>query len=78
MIQATLLYPIIILINILPLTIGGIGIREGASMITLSKFGIPPEAAVNASFLLFCANTLIPGLIGALFFSKAEFKRANA
>ncbi len=68
-------YPIIILTNILPLTIGGIGIREGTSILTLSRFDIAPEAAANASFLLFSINTLIPGLIGALFVSRFQFKK---
>lgn len=75
--EVATVYPIIILTNILPLTIGGIGIREGTSIITLARFGIPPEAAVNASFLLFCMNTLLPGLIGALFIPRIQLKRAK-
>lgn len=71
-------YPIIILTNILPLTIGGIGVREGVSIILLSKYGIPPESAVNASFLLFCINTLLPGILGTLFITKANYKRVKA
>ncbi len=58
-------YPIVLLSNILPLTIGGLGIRESVSLFTLSQFGVSAEAAVNSSFLLFCLNTLLPGLIGA-------------
>lgn len=60
-------YPIIILINILPVTFMGIGMREGVAMLTLSIYGVPPEASVSASFLLFCLNTLMPGIIGATF-----------
>lgn len=71
-VEVFLVYPIVILTNILPLTIGGIGVREGVSVLLLSHFGIPPEAAVNASFLLFCLNTLIPGLMGALFLPQVR------
>ncbi len=72
-----IVYPIIILSNILPLTIGGIGIRESISALLLHKFDIPYEAAVNASFLLFCVNTLTPGLLGAVFFPKINLKLRN-
>jgi len=68
-------YPIIILSNILPLTIGGIGIRESISALILYNFGIPFEAAVNASFLLFCVNTLTPGLLGAVLIPRNTLKK---
>jgi len=67
-------YPLIILSNILPLTIGGIGVRETISMLILQRFAIPFEVAVNASFLLFCVNTLLPGLLGAFFVPRIKFK----
>ena len=69
-IYALIAYPLVMLINILPITIGGIGVREGTSALILTKFGIPPEYAVSASFLLFCVNTLLPGLAGSLFISR--------
>jgi len=72
--DVVVVYPLIIMTNILPLTIGGIGIREGVSMLTLARFGIPSEAAVNASFLLFCINTLLPGLLGSLFISRIQLR----
>jgi len=77
-IDVVAVYPIIILTNILPLTIGGVGIREGVSIIVLSQYGIPPEVAVNASFLLFCINTLLPGMLGTLFITRANYKRVKA
>lgn len=63
-------FPIILLTNLLPITIGGIGVREGTSMLLLAKFGIPAAVAANASFLLYVFNTLIPGAIGAIFFVR--------
>jgi glycosyltransferase 2 family protein len=58
-------YPLIILTNLFPLTVGGIGVREAMSMYTLSYFGVNPETAVSASFLLFAINTFMPGMAGA-------------
>lgn len=75
LLQVIIVYPVIILMNILPLTVAGIGVREGTAILTLSSFGIPPEAAANASFLLFCVNTLLPGLIGTLFVPRLELKK---
>jgi uncharacterized membrane protein YbhN (UPF0104 family) len=72
--DVVVVYPLIILTNILPLTIGGIGVREGVSMLTLARFGIASEAAVNASFLLFCINTLLPGLLGSLFIPRIQLQ----
>ncbi|HMS82121.1 MAG TPA: lysylphosphatidylglycerol synthase transmembrane domain-containing protein [Nitrospira sp.] len=59
-------YPLIILTNLIPLTIGGIGIREAMSMYALSFFNVNPETAVSASFLLFAINTFVPGVLGGL------------
>lgn len=71
-IYALIAYPLVMLTNILPITIGGIGVRESVSALILTKFNIPPECAVSASFLLFCVNTLLPGLIGSLFISRIK------
>lgn len=58
--------PLIMLTNILPLTIAGLGIREGAAVALLSPFGVPQPAAVSSAFMLFLLNTAIPALVGAL------------
>ncbi|MBX3330266.1 MAG: flippase-like domain-containing protein [Nitrospira sp.] len=63
-------YPLIILSNLIPLTIGGIGIREAMSMYALSFFNVNPETAVSASFLLFAINTFIPGVTGGLIVAR--------
>jgi uncharacterized protein (TIRG00374 family) len=67
LVNVAAVYPLIILSSVLQLTFGNIGIREGLSILTLSKFGVSPEVSANASFLLFTANTLIPSLCGAFF-----------
>ncbi|MCD4666958.1 flippase-like domain-containing protein [archaeon] len=59
--------PLIMLTNILPLTISGLGVREGLSAILLSFFNIPKEVAINASFLLFIVTTFVIGIIGLYF-----------
>ena len=67
-------YPLVMLVNTFPVTISGIGLREGTAAILLSFFGVPAAVAVSASFMLFCINTLFPGIIGAFFINYASKK----
>ena len=63
-----MVFPFILLTNLVPVTIGSLGIREGAAIYLLSQFGIPAGAAVSVSLLLFLFDTVIPGVLGSLFF----------
>ncbi len=47
-----------------PVTIGELGIREGASVYILGHAGMLAAAAFNASLLLFVINILLPSLAG--------------
>lgn len=47
-----------------PISLGELGIREGASVYFLSQMGETATAAFNASIFLFIINLLIPALIG--------------
>ena len=54
-----------------PVSMGELGIREGASVYFLTQMGESSSVAFNASILLFIINLLIPALIGVgLFFRK--------
>ncbi|MFQ5822615.1 MAG: lysylphosphatidylglycerol synthase transmembrane domain-containing protein [bacterium] len=50
--------------TILPISIGDLGIREGASVFIFDKIGLAAAQAFNASILLFLINIGIPTLIG--------------
>jgi len=68
-------FPLIILTNILPITIAGLGVREGVSVFLLSKFGVPGIVAFNSSFLIFFINTLLPDIAGAMLVSRFNLSR---
>jgi uncharacterized protein (TIRG00374 family) len=54
-----------------PISMGELGIREGASVYFLTQMGESASVAFNASILLFIINLLIPALIGVgMFFRK--------
>ncbi len=66
-----LTFPLVILTNVLPLTIGGLGIREAAAVVLLGHYGVPPAHAALAAFLMFVINTALPGMVGALLLPPA-------
>jgi uncharacterized protein (TIRG00374 family) len=57
-----------------PISLGELGIREGASVFFLSQFGETASTAFNASIFLFLINLLLPSVVG--FFLM--LKKSNA
>ena len=62
--QVGLTLPIILVVSSLPISIMGLGLREGTAALLLNRYGVPMEAAVAAAFSLFVVNALLPGLVG--------------
>lgn len=61
-----LTFPLVILSNVLPITVGGLGVREGLAVLLLGHYGVSPAHAALAAFLMFFINTALPGILGAL------------
>ena len=59
--------PLIALAIVLPISINGVGIREGGMVFLLSRWGIAEEQAVAIGLLWFFA-TIVTGLIGGFLF----------
>ncbi len=55
---------ILVITGSLPISIMGLGLREGAAALILSRYGVSMESAVAAAFSLFVVNALLPGLVG--------------
>jgi len=53
-----------------PVSMGELGIREGASVYFLTQMGEAASVGFNASIMLFIINLLIPALIGAVMFLR--------
>ena len=62
--QVGLTLPIILVVSSLPISIMGLGLREGTAALLLNLYGVPMESAVAAAFSLFVINALLPGLVG--------------
>lgn len=60
---------------LLPITLMDIGVREGALIFFLGKFGVDAASAFNTSVMIFLSNVLLPGLIGVYFVYKFRWSR---
>ncbi len=60
--------PMAILIGLIPVTISGIGIRDGAFMFLFSDYG--SKSVLFAASVLITLRYIIPGLIGTLFLNQ--------
>lgn len=67
--DALIITPIVMVITMIPISIGGIGLAEGAYFFTFSRLGV--AGAVGLSVALFMrAKALLAGLIGGLYYSS--------
>ncbi|MBI4748817.1 MAG: flippase-like domain-containing protein [Acidobacteria bacterium] len=63
-------FPLILLTNLVPITPGGIGVRESASVFLFRQFGVSEAAAIYSALLLYILNSLLPGLWGITYVRK--------
>ena len=62
--HAVFILPVVTLSNLISITIGGLGVREGLAAALSPSVGLAPEVAAAAFFLSFFSTRLIPGIIG--------------
>ncbi|MGH9378057.1 MAG: lysylphosphatidylglycerol synthase transmembrane domain-containing protein [Terriglobia bacterium] len=58
-------YPWLVIAGSLPISLGGVGPREGLSALLLPLFSIPAAVAVNVSLIFFAMTALVPAVLGA-------------
>ena len=63
--EAVLVTPVILLISLLPFSLGGLGLSEWAYYFALGKYGISPEVALSTALLMRLKNVLL-GLLGGV------------
>ena len=59
-------------------TLGDLGVREGAAVFFLATYGVAPAAALDASLALFGLNLLLPALVGVPFLLQLQLRRKAA
>lgn len=65
--------PLIYFVTVLPISLGGIGVREGAFVFLMTIFGVDSSVAILISFLLYFVKVLI-GLIGMFVYLRYKVK----
>ena len=61
--------PLVYIVTVLPISIGGIGVREGAFVGLLSLYNVSASTAVIISFLMYFTRVLV-GIIGWMVYIK--------
>lgn len=59
-------YPWLVMAGSLPVSLGGVGPREGLSAVLLPIFAVPVAAAVNVSLVFFALTILAPSMLGGV------------
>jgi len=62
--HSLLIFPIILITAVIPISISGLGVRETAAIYLLANFNINAQASFNASLLIFLIGSVIPAFIG--------------
>ena len=72
LLQFAVFLPIVITVSSLPISISGIGVREGAFVILLGLIGVSPEAATSLSLSWFFSVVIgsLPGLAFYVFYDR--------
>ena len=65
-IQNLLLYPLIGMLTVVPITIGGFGVREGAFVFFYSLVGVPAEVSLGVSLMTYLLVIGVPALLGGV------------
>jgi uncharacterized protein (TIRG00374 family) len=71
------LVPAVTLLTLLPISVNGMGVREGATLVFLEPLGVPAGTALTLAFLWF-AVFAVPSLAGAGFYLFGRFPRFSA
>ena len=64
---------VVVLVTMIPISISGMGLREGSFMLLLGAFGISDNSAFAYSLLVFAVTRIIPGLLGGLLETRKIF-----
>lgn len=65
-VDVILFFPIILLGNLLPITVGGFGVRETIAIVILKQRGIPGEIAMGSITIVALIDLVFPVIIGLI------------
>ncbi len=72
-----ILVPMVTLLTILPLSLNGMGVREGGTVLFLSPLGVPQETALTLAFLWFAVFGIASLMGGAVYLWEGQAATAS-
>lgn len=72
--QHVALYPVISILTLVPITIGGFGVREGFFVYFYAMIGVPAHVAVGVSLMNYALMALIPAACGGVVYLWSSFR----
>ncbi len=72
--QHVALYPVIAILTLIPITVGGLGVREGFFVYFYSMIGVPAHIAVGVSLVIYALMALLPAACGAVVYLWGSFR----
>ncbi|MFO8133461.1 MAG: lysylphosphatidylglycerol synthase transmembrane domain-containing protein [Thermoplasmatota archaeon] len=67
LVDFVLIYPVAVLIGLIPITVSGFGTREGVLITLLGVYGVAREVAVAISLSGYIVTLFIPAIVGGIF-----------
>lgn len=74
---ALAVFPWIVIAGGLPVSLGGIGPREGAAALLLAHYAVPTAAAMDAALFLFAFSALLPAVMGGVWILARHLRSAE-
>lgn len=71
-------FPVISMLSSLPVTVAGLGVREGAAILLLGLYGVPASDAVAASFLSLATSLVWAAVGGYLLWREQSLRPRHA
>jgi uncharacterized protein (TIRG00374 family) len=68
-----LIYYISLIVGLLPISVGGLGLREGILVVILLLFGVPPATTFVISLCSHIIGNIIPGFIGGFILIRKTY-----
>ncbi|CCE24412.1 lysylphosphatidylglycerol synthase transmembrane domain-containing protein [Methylotuvimicrobium alcaliphilum] len=65
-VQHVAIYPVIAILSMVPITIGGFGVREGFFVYFYALVGVPPSVAMGVSIVQYIILILVPATLGGM------------
>jgi len=70
-------FPWIVIAGGMPISVGGIGPREGAAALVLARYAFSPAVAMDAAMFLFAFSALLPAIFGGGWILVTKFQEAK-